>query len=458
MTAPETDSIEAFLSHRYRSPDVNLQVYEQISSVVPISFRVDRGVLQISVVRLQRLIRDADGFVGVYPAPGDLRASHTREQLRHDSRFFRLELDMAVRSGKPMLVIADRRYGSVLAVPPGSASYFYDPQELGDVSRPSAVRLLRSAISEFSRRVEAQLGDQNGPGYYTYEPLRVGVLLDEDRARPGVFDRVARELEMRGFSPHRLPWPPRLDPAYLITLRRCDWTLVDVSSLVGRTFVAFLHGTFTPTLRMYPPPRPRRRTQYGSELTVVDEVLFGGVEVGYGQDLVQEESDEALLTQLGARVDAIAAESERIAGRDRAVDYFTSAAKRKETVFVSCAGQDSAYAESVVAELRRRFQRVFYYRDQDALEAGQPWPQQVFSELSEAAVGVLLLSEAYGRSRNCMDEAASLYAGYTADQVALVPVRLDRSPVPEFLKQLQYERSWDRTPAAIVDDLVRRLD
>jgi hypothetical protein len=452
------DAIEAFLSHRYSSPDINLHVYERISSVVPISFRVDRGVLRTSAVRLQRLIRDADGFVGVYPTPGDRRTSLARDQLRHQSRYFRLELDMAIRSGKPMLVIADRRYGPILPVPPGAASHFFDPQELGATDRPSATRLLRNAINEFSRQVAAQLAERDVPSHQTYEPLRVGVLLDEDRAAGGLLERLAGELESRGFSPHRLAWPPRLDPAYLLALQRCDWTLVDVSSLAGRTLAAFLHGTFIPTLRMIPSTRGNRHAAAGPQrLSVVDDVLYGGAEVGYDADLVQEESDAALLGALGAQVDVISVEPERISERDRAVDYFASAAKRKETVFVSCAGQDSPYAEDVVAELRRRFQRVFYYRDEGALEAGQPWPEQVFSELSGATVGVLLLSEAYANSRNCMDEAAHLYAGYTANKITLVPIRLDRSAVPEFLTQLQYERSWDRTTASMVDDLVRRL-
>ncbi len=99
-TAAGGDIFDVFLSHRYSSPETNLYFYGTISSVMPVAFRVDRGITSTSTTRLERMIRDADGFVGVFPVPGDPLAVHDRASLLKISRYFRLELDMAIRSRK----------------------------------------------------------------------------------------------------------------------------------------------------------------------------------------------------------------------------------------------------------------------------------------------------------------------------------------------------------------------
>src|SRR4249919_1213087 len=86
-----------FLSHRYRSAEVNLFFWHIISRVQNVAFRVDEGTLFTSTTRLERLIRDADGFVGVYPLPGDPQESWDLAALRHEARYFLLELGIAMR-------------------------------------------------------------------------------------------------------------------------------------------------------------------------------------------------------------------------------------------------------------------------------------------------------------------------------------------------------------------------
>src|SRR3954469_451629 len=81
------------------------------------------------------MIRDRDGFVGMYSLPEDPFVVPATESLVNSSRYFRLELDIAVRARKPMLVFPDHRYGQVLRVPRGGFFARFQVQEL--LSGPS---------------------------------------------------------------------------------------------------------------------------------------------------------------------------------------------------------------------------------------------------------------------------------------------------------------------------------
>src|SRR5690242_16988582 len=91
---------KAFLSHRYRSPAVNAHFYKLFSDEALVQFDVDRGTLATNVTRLERLVRDADAFVGLYPFPGENAETPRKADLERESRYFRLELDLAERSRK----------------------------------------------------------------------------------------------------------------------------------------------------------------------------------------------------------------------------------------------------------------------------------------------------------------------------------------------------------------------
>lgn len=84
-----------FLSHQYRATHLNLFFYKLFSEVADVQFEVDRGEFATNVTRLERKIRAADAFVGIYPFS---KSDPTPEKLRNESRYFRLELDLATRS------------------------------------------------------------------------------------------------------------------------------------------------------------------------------------------------------------------------------------------------------------------------------------------------------------------------------------------------------------------------
>jgi hypothetical protein len=101
-------SLNAFLSHRYRSPEVNIYFYNLFSQRADVYFDVDLGTVATNVTRLERMIRGCDAFIGIYPYPGEVLVAPGHEELMKASRYFRLELDLAIRSRKPALVFYDR--------------------------------------------------------------------------------------------------------------------------------------------------------------------------------------------------------------------------------------------------------------------------------------------------------------------------------------------------------------
>lgn len=161
---------------------------------------------------------------------------------------------------------------------------------------------------------------------------------------------------------------------------------------------------------------------------------------------------------MGERLDAILREAVLIGDRGAAVRYFGSAAKRKEPVFLSYAGEDADRGSQFAAELRRRFQEVFDYRDDGSLQVGEHWQDQVNRKLASAAVGVILFSRHYCESGYCMDEARHLYDGFVSGRAKLLSVKLDDAKAPDLLSGLQYDRLSTRTPAEIVERFVGQLD
>jgi TIR domain len=439
--------VDAFLSHSYAAPDVNLFFYELISTVSELAFRVDRGKFRTSTTRLERMIRDTDAFIGVWPLPGDPRRSWDRESLAAESTYYRLELDMAIRARKPGITFCDRRYGNVLNGPPGMPAFRYDAQEVRLSTRSPSWASLQAQVASAWREVRPRLDARVLTRGVEYG--RVGVLFPPygDVDAGGV---AAEALSTRALDPVQLRWPPRVGPALLAELRRCDWVIVDASDPAAEGAAAFLHGQFIPVLRV-----SREPTNAPSP---VEEVLFGALEVGYRKDVTRWHTEGELSDGLGERLDVIGMEPDLVGDREAAVRYFGSAAKRKETVFLSYSGRDADLGAQFASELRRRFREVFDYRDRDSLEPGAHWPDQIEAKLAATAVGVILFSRHYKASGHCMEEARRLRESSLSGHAELLPVKLDDEPAPDLLKTLQYDRISQWTPTEIVERLVRRLD
>jgi hypothetical protein len=202
--------------------------------------------------------------------------------------------------------------------------------------------------------------------------------------------------------------------------------------------------------------RVRRK---GSEPSVEADVLFADLDVGYRRDVVQWETADELRARLEERLIVIDRQPELIGDTRAARRYFGSAAKRKEPVFLSYAGEDGAIAAEFADELRRLFQEVFDYRERESIPAGEFWQDHISGELSSAAIGVILFSESYANSGHCIDEARHLYGRKIENQARLLPVRLDDSQAPALLAGLEYRRlgEWG-SPAELISAWLDRLD
>ena len=79
---------KAFLSHRYKSTDVNLYFFEIFSHHSEVQFEVDAGSAPTCVTRLERMINKSDAFIGIYPFSDDTSIVQQRMKLlMHQSIF-----------------------------------------------------------------------------------------------------------------------------------------------------------------------------------------------------------------------------------------------------------------------------------------------------------------------------------------------------------------------------------
>jgi len=467
MTAPDTappdraderpEEFSVFLSHSYKSSDVNLHFYQALSEVAPLVFRVDQGDTSTSVTRLERMVRDADAFIGIYPIPGDQPAAPNRAAKLHASRYFRLELDLAIRSRKPVAIFHDQRYGSLFGNLESVTYHPYDAQDIGRTANSSARQRLQQAADGFFKSMEVQTQvTAMRPG--DHQPGLVGILIPEaELGQPGLTREVSDLLSQEGLESRLLGWPPRLSAAYVSELRRCDWVIIDTSTTQAQALLAFLHGHFIPTLRV------RQQSEEGPQApshSTTEEMLYGAFEVGYNKDLITWPDAGSLLDGLSGKIRLIQQEPRLIGDHRQAIDYFTAAAKRPERVFLSYAGEDSAIAQQFAEELDLRFKGVFHYRSDSpgaSLRVGDPWLSQLQEEITAAAIGVLLISSAYEKSGYCNTEAEHLLDESIKRKLRLLPVRLvDARPLP-LMKGIQHTKLAGSSPGKIVADFVDKL-
>ncbi len=153
-----------------------------------------------------------------------------------------------------------------------------------------------------------------------------------------------------------------------------------------------------------------------------DLPLYSVFEVGYRKDIVRWRHSDVLLDGLMKRMRSLEAPRKRISTLNDALEYFRSAALRKQAVFVSYAGRDQDQANDLIAAFRKRFQQVFDYRDGKSIRPRQPWIKEIFNQLAVSPIGVPLLSPAYVESGNCTHELREMVARRDSNQMQLFPI------------------------------------
>jgi len=458
--APAKPTFEAFLSHRYQCPDDNLYFFHLLQDVANVQFQVDEDSSRsLSTTRLERLIRHADAFIGIYSIDYDRQRTPDRNELLRQSRYFRLELDMAIRSGRPTFLFFDERYGGLFGSLPGVTYCPYDAQEILSTAPPPARDRQERQLSEFCGRVAA---DQElrriGPGVPANRVVGVfqpPLMAPDDLRSAEAIDDVLRG---EGCSIRRFPWPPVLDLPTQTVLAGCDWILVETSAPECAAVVAHLHGRFIPMMRMRHAGPSVGSEGDGEPIPAADAVLFGGLEVGYVRDVLSWSGSDALRGSLRDRVRRTLEPATRMNDTQSAVAYFQKAAKRKERVFLSYAGVDTATAAPLVHAFEERFQFVFDFRNRSLIGHGRPWREVIFDTLSKATVGVPLMSHAAVTRERWRDEVEVMLTARDEGRMKVFPIKLDEVPTPVHLQPLQYLRVADYSPSEMVEQLIDQLD
>jgi hypothetical protein len=455
-----TGPFRAFLSHRYKSPTVNSYFFGLFENEAEIQFEVDIGTVATNVTRLERLIRYADAFIGIYPYPAEEPVHLSRPDLLKASRYFRLELDLAVRAKKPALLFIDERYGNILDTPPSILRSRFDHRDILSAGGSAHEPRFRSQIRLFRDTVTASMQYNTSRLSIERRSPNVGLLLPpasdtEEVYSHDHFHLVESQIqEVASVDSVRLPWPPVLEGRFYSLIDDIDWLIVDLGDRMSRTgIVPFLHGQFIPMVRlMHTKPAPTN-----DRLSQLESTLFGAYEVGYIKDIATWSDKDTLASELYKRVSTIYTPRRLIANSTEAQNYFHSAALRKEAVFVSYSRKDAEIADEILSSLKKRFQQVFDYRDEgESIKPGQSWVEQIFNSLYTSAIGIMLLSDSYFSSGNCRHEAEEMVALRDSNKIQVFPikVRQGKMDMPSWLGNIQYDKLW--TPSKS-DELVERI-
>lgn len=459
MTAGQSEpqSFKVFLSHRYKSADTNLRFFSLFSDLgAEVQFKVDEGEKRISMTRLERMVRDADAFVGLYPYPEAPEVKPTVAALREKSAYFRLELDLAVRSAKPAIVFYDQRYLAVLPRVPYAVPY--DPQELvGGGGWPTRQRMA-DAFSEFRGTVEAARSYQpRAPRERLRGEAKVGLLLPTSGPVAYTAEHlhaVQECLEDLGLECVQLELPSVISPEFLLKVWQLDWAVVDVGATgTAEAVLAYLHGQFLPMLRL------RRVPQAGApaQVSALERILYGSFKVGYPEDIHDWHDLDSLGVALRNAYAAIDREEAYISSADEARRYFTRAEKRKEHVFLSYSGEDRAKVAPIADILEKRFQKVHDYR-RDSIPVGTNWYDEIVRQVSTSPLGIPFLSSSYLKKPYCLDEAERMASRHIEGKMTVLPVNLDDAEPPPVLDRIQYLRAARfPEPASLVEQLIARL-
>jgi hypothetical protein len=443
----ERQSIRIFLSHRYRSSAANLALFSAFGDLATVQFEVDAGSFPTNVTRLERAIRRANAFVGIYPLDVPPDRAPTPDELQQASRYFRLELDLAARSRKLALVFFDRRFGSRLRIG-GGAFVPFDTAELTVEGAPPQLEECRAAFARFCELVAARRH---------YEQVRVrrfrtsvAVLLPrEGDYAGGVADDVVALLGEAGLEDViTLPWPVVVDRRFHEMVETVEWALLDVGAPESAAIAGFLHGRFVPTMRV---ARGEAPLEGGAA------PLFTAIEAGYPTDIVRWSERSELLARLGERLESLNAGTRLIRDQTEALAYFRGAALRSERVFLIYSGEDAEEGKAIQGALGRRFERVFDYRDGRSIPPGSRWQEQIFAQLQECRLAVILLSPTYVESGYCMHEAREISSLADAGKLVVRPVKLRQGDLelPPFLRDIQYARAWEHDSVeAMVEQLL----
>lgn len=456
----QLSSLKAFLSHSYKASHINLFFYALLSEVLEIHFDVDESTMATNVTRLERLIRDADVFIGIFPIPEKLGDDPEEEDLQKACRYFKLELDIATRLRKPSIVFIDERYGSLFPIMGTQYVIRYNWQEvLADGAVPS-LNAFKHLISGFIQEIENYVVHKRLSSVGIENKDKIGIFVPDINHESTYFTastafaiKAAVEEVVKGKKEVEILTPPyHLAERFYKRLGTFDFVILDMNCQSGMS--AFLHGLGIPMVRV---------DSLSSKDNIAMQFLVGKHTVGYPKDIIRASDEADFLSELKERLVAIREKTKQIKLKKTAEAYFTKAVLRKEVVFVSYSGENENEAAPIIDKLKTTFTDVFNYRDKaESIAPGEPWIEEIFDSLSSSSLAVLLLSDSYLKSGNCEHEMQEIVGLHDNKKLKILPVKLFNNKaleIPIILRNIQYIRYWDYdSPDIILDSVVKLLE
>jgi hypothetical protein len=277
-------TFKAFLSHRYKSPDANQRFFDVLSAHGNIHFAVDVGGKATNVTRLELFVREADAFVGIYPFPADDDNRPDSETAYKASRYFRLELDLALRARRPAIVFVDARYGTAIVAPHRTRVFRYDHRETLGVASDRRDAQLATLARDFCEDVAAAMR-LTASRRASLASDRVGIILPRSKNRVSGYAKqhitgIEARLAQLSLDAVHLEWKGAVDARFMSVLDGLDWVIIDIGAEVCASGLpAFLHGYFVPQMRLL-------RTGARHPRSPLETTILAAFDVGYPKDIL----------------------------------------------------------------------------------------------------------------------------------------------------------------------------
>lgn len=455
--------LKSFLSHKYKSPDVNLYFFDIFSQTTEVQFEIDAGSTPTCVTRLERMINRSDAFIGIYPFSDDITSAPNENDLLNASKYFRLECDIAFRSQIPSLVLYDQRYGDLFKLPAHVRQESFDYQEVAGAGGSPTRRRFEKLFEIFQSEVNAAI-ELKSLSDVRYSKKNVAIFVPHSTTPKHNYTEhelsvIETALRNNGFaSVVKIPWPPVFDGNLLSVVETVDFAIVDIGNeSMESGLIGYLHGKCIPCIRLMKGYIDKNIVNKRTNL----RGFFGIIPVGYPKDIILWKNADALAYELNLRLEFIRSPVKRINTKNEAIQYFQKAKQRNDTIFLSYSGKDRQIALLISAELKKRFQRVFDYKDGESITPGEPWINEIFDKLSGSKLGIPLVTASYLESGNCVHEAQEMIALRDSNKISVIPLKLyeEKIETPSWMRSRQYMHYYDYPDVkSLVDKIVKSYD
>jgi nucleoside phosphorylase len=402
--------IPAYFSHSYRPGDREVnEFFWSLFWESGFTFAVDPESPTLSIPHLELMMRWSACFVAV--------VTHRPQQAYYKSSpFIVYEYGLAVRAQKPRLIFVEAgvpgQYFSESAV-----TIAFDRRRLEE--RREGFRDLIKQLADQSRAYSNLADRQRGPA---------GLLLPQNSQYREAKGAIAKLLSAAGHEPREIVTGFDNSFQFALRLDECDFILIDVGSKSIPTWVyPFLHGRFIPTVRLMHQATADDR-KAAPVLDNDDALTAAGV---MDEVVIHWSTSDELITQLERQVEKLFQLRRPFLSEEEGLRYLRSLGRRKESIFISNAGEDNNFASGLVRALNLQNILPFHYVYENQLTLGKDWHEELKERVRSSQLFVPLISEAYWESEWCKEEYEIARHLEGQGLLTMYPYFLDDSKQPQ---------------------------